>query len=229
MRRKWSVCDAFRLLRHSVLPRRFFLNAERAEIGIDTTHMPPNIAWHPDSSSATVAGSISYRRGRMTIFYHVVVTVVLNIFVVLILRWNAKVIFQDLELPEIPVMEIVGLTACGLIFIALGLFFIYRAVRILTNRIQIHLSPSGIDCTEKYCHIERAYHFAIDDDLRIERYVAFIGRNREFDSLAIKSGKTVFPFGALSPCGLRWLESTLRTYIDAHKPNAIGKDGDATD
>lgn len=191
---------------------------EHAKNIIDTTHMPPNISWHPDAERPTAAGTLSYRRGNLTIAYHVIITVVLNVFVAVILKWNAGVIVKDLDISPVPVMEIVGMTVCGLLFIALGLYFIYRAIKIITDRIELRLSPDAVDCAESYCRVRKSHHFPIDENLKIERYVATIGRNREFYSLVIKSGKTAFPFGTLAPQGLRWLESTLKAFIETHRP-----------
>lgn len=193
---------------------------EHAKNIIDTTHMPPNIAWHPDAEMPSAAGTLSYRRGNLTIAYHVIITLVLNVFVAVILKWNAGVIVKDLDISPVPVMEIVGMAICGLLFVALGLYFVYRAIKIITDRIELRLSPDAIDCAESYCRVRKSHHFPIDENLKIERYVATIGRNREFYSLVIKSGKTAFPFGTLAPQGLRWLESTLKAFIETHRPAA---------
>ncbi len=190
---------------------------ENARNIIDTTHMPPNISWIPDTETPSAAGTLSYRRGNLTIAYHIIITAVLNVFVAVILKWNAGVIIKDLNISPVPITEIAGLTICGLLFIALGLYFVYRAIKIITDRIELRLSPDAIDCAESYCRVRNSHHFPIDENLKIERYVATIGRNREFYSLVIKSGKTVFPFGTLAPQGLRWLESTLKTFIETHR------------
>lgn len=196
------------------------MKAGRAAIGIDTTHMPPNIEWHPDLSSSHISGTLSYRRAMATKVYSVVAVIAINLFVVLIVQRVVDVMLQTLSTStynDVRVLGAISVGLCCLAFIALDGFYIYRALRALTDHIQIRLSANGIDCTESFCNIEKSYHFPLDETLKVEQYVAYMGRNREFTSIALKAGKTVFAFGALSPVSLKWLEATLKSYIAAQR------------
>ena len=149
--------------------------------------------------------------------YSVVAVIAINLFIVLFFQRIVDVMIRTLSNSESRVMGIVVVGTCCLALIAMDVYYIYRAIRALTDRIQIRLSSTGIDCIENFCNIEKSYHFPLDETLKVEQYVAYVGRHREFNSIALKAGKTVFAFGALSPGSLRWLEATLKSYIAAQR------------
>lgn len=195
---------------------------------VDITHMPKNIQWVSPNSKIfettpvvqeqnidvnDVVGMIVYRRNSMTIAGHIIMAAVLfGISLNVLLNMLGVYSFAPYYSHEFDFHF--GFVLLFLFSLGGGIYLAYCAAKLKTNRIKIIISKEAIDCEETYLNRRKTYHFAINGSLRLQRYVSSVGRNREYYSLYLKSDDESFPFGLLAPAGLKWLEETLKHYID---------------